>query len=74
MINWIKHEYRNFKNSRTIRVAYAKKLLGVIGVVASLLGALEPTLNPMHVAVSLIILGVIDDKLRKVTSSAIGDK
>ena len=68
MINWIKKEYQNFCNSKTVKLAYAKKLAGIVTFLIGLLPQFQGFINPMWLGVMLYVLGEIDNQLRKVTS------
>ena len=68
MINWIKKEYENFCNSKTVKLAYAKKLAGVVTFSIGLLPQFQEFISPMWFGVVLYVLGEIDNQLRKVTN------
>ena len=74
MITWIKNEYKAFKSSRTIRLAYAQKALAVVTGILSLMPSFRGYLTPELFMAVNGVFGVIANSLRKSTSSAIGDK
>lgn len=73
-MNWLKREYAAIKSSRTIRIAYLKKLAGVVSVVLALSGHFEQAIDPMWFGAGVAILGMLDNKLRKVTTTSLDDK
>ena len=73
-MNWLKKEYYAIKNSKTIRFAYLKKLAGLVSVILALSGNFEAHVDPMWFGVVVALLGMADNKLRKITSDAIEDK
>jgi len=64
----------DFKKSRTIRLAWANKLLGVISVILLNMGYFKEYLTPEVFGVYLIVLGIVENYLRQVTRKALEDK
>ena len=73
-MNWLKKEYNAFMNSRTIRIAYIKKLAGLVSVLLAVSGHFEAVIDPVWFGVGLTLLGMADNKLRKITSEPLEDK
>ena len=73
-MNWLREEIQNFQNSKTIRLAYAKKLLGLVTVVLALSGNFKVLIDPLYFGVGMTLLGMIDDKLRKLTNKSLEEK
>ena len=65
---------KNFKQSKTVRLAFLKKLGGVITIILANLGYFEDSVTPAIFGTILIVLGVIDHYIRTLTDSALGDK
>jgi hypothetical protein len=73
-MSWLKKEYKAFKTSKTIRLAYAKKLAGLVSLILSNIGYFESSLAPATFGLVLIGLGAADNHLRKVTTKSLDDK
>jgi len=73
-MDWLKKEYYAIKNSKTIRFAYLKKLAGLVSVILALSGNFEAAFDPMWFGVIVALLGMADNKLRKVTSEPLENK
>ena len=71
MIDWFKKEYRRFKESRTVRLAYYTKALGVVMTLSSLLPVLKDYITPETMGVAVIILGYLAKQLRLATTTGI---
>jgi hypothetical protein len=74
MINWFKQEWQNIQNSKTIKLAYLKKLAGLVTFLISISGFVELEISPMWFGIGLAVLGMLDDKLRKLTTESLGAK
>ena len=64
----------DFKVSKTIKLAWAKKLGGAIAVILANMGYFEDALTPVIFGSILIALGIIDNLLRQITTQALDDK
>ena len=73
-MDWLKKEYYAIKNSKTIRFAYLKKLAGLVSVILAVSGNFETHVDPMWFGVVVALLGMADNKLRKLTSKHLDDK
>jgi hypothetical protein len=71
MIDWIKREYRRFRDSRTVKLAYAAKLLALIGAAMELMPAFRGMINPMVYPIIIAVLGVAGKHLRVATTTGI---
>ena len=74
MIDWFKQEWQNIQNSKTIKLAYLKKLAGLVTFLISISGFVELEISPMWFGIGLAALGMLDDKLRKLTTESLGAK
>lgn len=73
-MSWLKKEYNAFKSSKTIRFAYLKKLAGLVSVILAISGNFEASVDPMWFGVIVALLGMADNKLRKLTSDPLESK
>lgn len=64
----------DFKVSKTIKLAWAKKIGGTITVVLANMGYFEDALTPAVFGSILIALGIIDNLLRQITTQPLDDK
>lgn len=71
MIDWIKNEYRRFKESRTVKLAYAQSLLGVLAVVLELMPFTKDLMSPTVYGVIFAVFGLIAKRLRLATSTSL---
>jgi len=71
MIDWLKQEWQNIQNSKTIKLAYLKKLAGLVTFLISISGFIEIEIDPMWFGIGLAALGWADDKLRKLTTESL---
>lgn len=73
-MDWLKKEYQAIKTSRTIMLAYAKKLAGLVTVLLAVSGHFEGVIDPLYLGVIVTLLGMADNKLRKITTSSLDGK
>ena len=64
----------DFKVSKTIKLAWAKKISGAVMVILANMGHFEDALTPVVFGSILITLGIIDNFLRQITTQALDDK
>ncbi len=64
----------DFKVSKTIKLAWAKKIGGAVMVITANMGYFEDALTPAVFGSILIALGIIDNLLRQITTQPLDDK
>ena len=64
----------DFKVSKTIKLAWAKKIGGAVMVITANMGYFEDALTPAVFGSILIALGIIDNLLRQITTQSLDDK
>jgi hypothetical protein len=69
MFDYLKTEWRKIKASKTLKLAWLKKIAGVVTVLLALSGQFEAQVDPMWFGVIVTLLGLADNKLRKVTAT-----
>jgi len=74
MIDWFKQEWNNFKNSRTIRLAYAQGLANIIGGIMTLLPSFEGYFSPQLFIAINAVFALAFNVLRKLTTESLGEK
>jgi len=73
-MEWLRKEYLAIKNSKTIRLSYLKTLAGLVSVALALSGNFESVIDPFWFGLGVAVLGMMDNKLRKVTTQPLDDK
>jgi len=73
-MEWLEKEFKAIRTSKTVQFAYAKKLAGLVSVLLALSGYFESSIDPMWFGAGVALLGMIDNKLRKVTRKPLEEK
>lgn len=64
----------DFKKSKTIKLAWANKLLGIVSVILVNMGYFETVLTPQVFGAYLIVLGITENWLRQLTRKPLAHK
>lgn len=70
-MDWLRNEYRRFKESRTIRLAYAQKALGFVTLALELLPFTQGYMTPAVYGIVMVLFGHLSKQLRMATSKVL---
>jgi hypothetical protein len=70
----MKDALTNIKNSKTLKVAWAKKLLGLVSLIITYSGHFENSMAGWSFGVFMIFLGLLDNYLRHITIKPLAEK
>jgi len=73
-MNWLQKEWQAIKASKTIKMSYLKVIAGIVSVLLAVSGYFEGSIDPMWFGVGVTILGMADNKLRKLTRKPLDEK